>query len=179
MLLIGFSFIARAQQPADYSAPKMPIDEESKLFSYKKTNEVAGVSKNDLYNRAFAWANAYYKNPTDVIREKDMEKGKLVCKARYKIYNIPDKKGFSSDVGDVMYTLTIDLKDGKYRYEITNINLKGISYFAAEKWLDTKNQYYNNNWDYFLKQVDDNSKKIIADLEKSMATAPKVKKDDW
>ena len=54
------------------------------LITYTKVVEVASTNKTDLYNRGFAWANKFYKNPVDVIREKDAIAGKMVCKARFK-----------------------------------------------------------------------------------------------
>jgi Domain of unknown function (DUF4468) with TBP-like fold len=170
---LAVSFSANAQNP-------LPVDDETKLITYKKVTEVAATSKTELYNRAFAWANVYYKNPANVIREKNAEEGKLVLKARYKIYNEPDKKTkVATDAGDVQYTLTLECKEGKYRYVLNNIGWQQISAFPAEKWMDTKNQYYTKAWDYYLKQTDENVKKILADLEKAMLTAPKVKKDEW
>ncbi len=168
-----FTVSAKAQTPA------LPIDEETKLIAYTKVVEIAGVSKADLYSRALAWANKYYKNPAEVIREKDAAAGKMVCKARFKLMGEPDKKGFQSDDGNVQYTLTIEAKEGKYRYKLSEINHKQQSYFAAERWMDTKNQYYTKEWDFYLKETDEAAKGIVANLEKDMQQTPKVKKDDW
>jgi hypothetical protein len=157
----------------------LPIDEDTKLITYTKVVEVTGTSKTDLYNRGFAWANKFYKNPADVIREKDAVAGKMVCKARFKLMNEPDKSGLQTNAGDVMYTLTIDFKEGKFRYKLTDINWQQLSYYPAEKWMNKNDQKWVPVWDFYLKEVDDNVKKIIADLTKAVSEAPKVKKDDW
>lgn len=165
--------IAKAQS-------SLPIDEDTKLITYKKVTDVAGTSKTELYNRAFTWANTYYKNPANVIREKSAEEGKLVIKARYKIFDQPDKKTkVAADAGDVMYTLTIECKDKKFRYILTSFNWQQISAFPAERWMDTKNQYYKTDWAGYLTQTDEMAKKLVADLEKAVVTAPTVKKDEW
>jgi hypothetical protein len=157
-----------------------PVDDESKLISYKKVTEVSGVTKAELYNRAYTWANTFYKNPANVIREKNAEEGKLVIKARYKIFDQPDKKTkVAADAGDVMYTLTIECKEGKFRYILSSFNWQQVSAFPAEKWMDTKNQYYKPDWVGYLTQTDEMAKKLTADLEKAVITAPKVKKDEW
>ena len=50
--------------------PKLPMDANTGLYTYNGVIEVPGTAKDELYKRAFAWANTYYKNPGDVIREK-------------------------------------------------------------------------------------------------------------
>lgn len=157
----------------------LPIDEDTKLITYSKVIDVTGTSKADLYNRGLPWANKYYKNPVDVIREKDPIAGKMVCKARFKLMSEPDKKGFQTNAGDVMYTLTIDFKEGKFRYKLTDINWQQLSYYPVEKWMNKSDQKYVAEWDFYLKQVDENANKIITDLTKAISEPPKVKKDDW
>ena len=175
LILTNFVFAQKAVK-----APKIPVSEETKLFTYTKVVETPGAGKAELYDRTFAWLSAFYKNPSDVLREKDRDAGTMLLKARFKISNMADKKsGVATAAGDVQYTLKFDFKDGKFRYTLTDINWKQLSYFAAEKWLDKTNQYYSPNWDYYLQQTDDNCKKIVADLEKAITTAKVEKKDDW
>ena len=165
------------QQPV--VIPELPVDSTTGLYSYIKVVEVAGISKAELYTRAFAWANSYYKNPGDVVREKNPEEGKLLIKARFKIFNEADKKGVVTGAGDVMYTLSLGLKDGKYRYEITKINWQQTSAFPIERWKDTTSPSFSPSYPYYLKQTDEEIRKIIASLEKGMSVETKEKKEDW
>ncbi len=165
---------------AQSTSSKYPMNAETKLISYSKVVPADSVDKNELYNRALNWANTNYKNPTDVIREKDAAAGKIVCKHRFKITNPPNKDGFEKDAGLVMYTLTIQVKEGRYKYDLTDINWKQLSYYAIERWMDEKAAGYEKEYDYYLKQTDTTVKKVIADLEKAMTISTrKVKKDDW
>lgn len=164
----------------DFKASKIPLSEETKLFTYNKVVEVPTTSKVDLYDRAFAWLSVYYKNPADVLKEKDRDAGMMLLKARFKISNMVDKKsGVATAGGDVQYTLKLDFKEGKFRYTLTDINWKQLSYFPAERWMDKSNQYYSPNWDYYLSQTDEACKKVVADLEKAISTAKAEKKDEW
>jgi len=158
---------------------KYPIDESTKLITYSKVIEIPNTSKADLYSEHWHGQIHIYKNPADVIREKNAEDGKMVCKGRFKLMSEPDKKGFQKDEGNMQYTLTVEAKDGKFRYKLTEINWKQVSYYPAEKWMDTNNQYYNKSWDWNLKYSDEQIDKIIADLKKYMMHPPQVKKDDW
>lgn len=162
--------------------PFCPIDNETKLITYDNVvalTDIKESKKDDLYNKALAWANAFYKNPTDVIREKNQESGKIICKARFKIQNEKDKSGFASDAGVVQYTLTLMVKDGRYRYQISAFNWKQLSYYPIERWLDSSSPSYNPSYAYYLIQVNDYAYSLIADLEKFMAMKKKEKKDDW
>jgi len=160
-------------------APELPVDAVTGLYSYSQVVNVEGTTKDELYKRALGWANGYYKNPGDVIREKSPEEGRVLIKARYKINNEPDKKGVVTQAGDVMYSLTFSFKDGKYKYEITKINWQNTSYYPIERWKDTTSAYYKQEFVYYLKQTDDTVKSIIEDFRKKIATPPIAKTGDW
>jgi hypothetical protein len=165
---------------AQNSSSKYPMNNETKLISYSKVVPMDSIDKNELYLRALSWANSNYKNPTDVIREKDPTAGKIVCKHRFKITDPPNKDGFEKDAGLVMYTLTIQVKDGRYKYELSEINWKQLSYYPIERWMDTNAAGYDKVYDYYLKQTDETVKKVLYNLESSMTiSTKKVKKDEW
>src|SRR4051812_39320554 len=109
IILLSFVCVTANAQTAN---SKLPVDETTKLITYTGISEIAGVGKDSLFNKALAWCNAYYKNPSDVIREKNTEEGKIVCKARFMIKNQADKNGTVTDAGNVMYTMTLNFKDG-------------------------------------------------------------------
>lgn len=178
--LIGlFTFVTLSTAYSQNS--KLPINPETKLVSYNKVVVVEGIDKSELFKRALNWANTFYNNPADVIREKDSVAGKIVCKPRFKISNEPDKKtGFAKDAGNVQYTLNILFKDGRYKYDLTEINWKQLSYYPIERWMDTKAPGYSKDYEYYLKQIEQTSDKTLADLEKAMLVpSKKEKKDDW
>ncbi|MFM7015851.1 MAG: DUF4468 domain-containing protein [Bacteroidota bacterium] len=175
-LLIGHFGFSQASK----TTVKLPIDESTKLITYDKVIEVTNQTKENLFDRALTWAKGYYKNPTEVIREQNKEEGKIVCKGRYKISTPPDKKGFSTDAGLVQYTLTLLFKDGKIKYSLSEINWKQTSYYACEKWMDTSSQYYKSEFEFYLQQVDTNSKEILKSLEKECQNPKTVlRNDNW
>ena len=122
--------------------------------------------------------NEYYRNPVDVIREKVTD-SKLVAKHRFRIVEHKDEKtGTESIAATMLYQLTIEFKQGRYRYEVTNISKKGQSYYGVENWLEENNKAYHHKYAYYLKQTDDELQKIIADLKKGMGTQPE-KEEEW
>lgn len=175
--LIVLTISVKAQD--EPTSTRFPINEETKLVTYEKVVTVEEADKNEIFERATLWANTFYKNPTDVIREKNADTGKIVCKARFKISNPPDKTGFATDAGMVQYILTLLFKENKYKYELTEINWKQLSYYAIERWMDISAPSYNPSYAFYLQQVDENVKNILADLEKALANKKKEKKNDW
>jgi hypothetical protein len=178
LFLLSFLSINSFSQTTS-TAPKFVFDAESKLISYNKVVELGTGTKDELFNKAIGWCNMFYKNPADVIREKKQEDGLIVCKARFKISNPPDKKGVVTDAGIVQYTLRLFFKDGRYKYDLTEFNWKQTSYFAAEKWLDKKSSSYVPEYDFYLQQLNENANQIIQDLEKGMKGSSAIKKNDW
>ncbi|HEX5001638.1 MAG TPA: DUF4468 domain-containing protein [Bacteroidia bacterium] len=177
VLIAAPSFAQKSkEEPVQVVIPK---DKDTGLYSYSGVVDVSGTTKDELYNRAIAWVQLYYKNPGDVLREKDPASGKMVIKARFKIYNPADKKGLATDAGDVMYTLTIQFKDGKYRYELTRFTWMLTSAFAAERWADKSSSSYKSEFDHYLTQTDAKASEVLLALKKGMTTSPEKKKDDW
>ena len=157
----------------------LPLDPKTNLINFTQVKEVGNTTSMELYQRALSWASTFYKNPTDVIRERDSISGSILCKARFKISNPADKKTPVTDAGNVMYTLKLQFKDGRYRYELTEINWKQQSYFAAERWMDKTSSSYQPNYDSYLQQTQTEANRVLSSLEKAMSTAPSAKTDDW
>ena len=91
------------------------------------------------YQRALAGSGASTEPRRSDPRERSI-KLKITGKPRFKIYNAPDKTGLKTDAGLVQYTITLAVKEGRFRYELTEFNWKQLSYYPCERWMDTKSQ---------------------------------------
>lgn len=162
-------------------ASEMPVDETTKLVTYTKVIDLPEHDKGKIYDKALAWANKFYKNPIDVIRDKDVASGIIICKARFKITNPPKKRGeMATDAGMVQYTLKIEMKDNRYKYTLTEINWKQVSYYPIERWMDTRAAGYSNVYSDYLTQANLECNKIVADLVSTMTKADAAKKNsEW
>ncbi len=178
MLLVPAKFLF-AQEKQLFNTANIPIDTITKLISYSEVVFVKSVPAETLYKRALTWFNTFYKNPTDVIRENDSTKRAITGKSRFKIYNAPDKSGLRTDAGLVMYTIKVNIREGRYKFEITELNQKATSYTPLERWLDTTSRTYTSAYVGYLEQVDNQVREAMDNLKKAMATTPPVKKDDW
>jgi len=165
------SLISFAQEPS-----VVPVSDETGLITYRDVIQEDG-SKDELYVRALAWVNSFYKNPSDVTRVRDREDGKIDCIHRFRIRFI-DENGINRDAGTIMYSLYLECRDGRYRYTLTEFTLMEASRVPCEKWLDKTHQAYNPLWDEYLKQINDFSLELIDDLKEGMKPE-KVVEDEW
>ncbi|MBT8194981.1 MAG: DUF4468 domain-containing protein, partial [Bacteroidia bacterium] len=69
----------------------VPISDESKLITYTAVVDIPSESKDELYHKAYTWSNTYFKNPSSVIKTKDVLNGEIVCKGKFRI-NTPATK---------------------------------------------------------------------------------------
>ena len=174
-MIMGFSFSALSQTTV--VTPTIPVDSVTKKITYTEVVQQTGT-KDTLYNRAIHWINLFFKNPQDVTKVREKENGKIEGIYRFKTYNTPLKDGTKVEAGVVSFTFIIECKENKYRYKITDLNAKGLSYFPLERWLDKKDPAYTAEWPNYLVQVDTYMKDFIKSMKKGMLEAKKVN-DNW
>ncbi|MCD4698806.1 MAG: DUF4468 domain-containing protein [Bacteroidales bacterium] len=161
------SLFSEAQQSS------FPVDEETGLITYKEVVEEKGDPQS-FYNSAIGWINEYYANPVDVTKTRNPETGLIKGLHRFRIKNT-GKDGNQSDAGTIQYRFTLEFKEGRYRYTLTEFILRHGSKIPVEKWLNKSDPQSKS----YLKQLDDFAQAWIENLKKGMK--PKVEKtdDDW
>lgn len=162
---------------AQEGVPAMPVNPETNLITYQEVIKVDGLQK-DLFNRAIEWINVNYKNPADVTKVRNPESGLIEIFHRFNLDRI-DEKGNKIAAGIVVYILRLDMKDGRYRYTITDMSLKQSSRYPIERWLDKTDKAYNPNYELYLGQLDKQVKVLIESLKNGMQPGIQKKKDVW
>jgi len=155
----------------------LPIDEVTKLITYQEVVQEVG-DKDSFFNSAIGWINEYYPNPVDVTKTRDPQTGKIEGLHRFKIKNT-DAEGLVTDAGVIQYEFTLEFKEGRYRYILTNFAFKQASRIPVERWMDKKDPQYNANWDSYLEQVKEFAKEWIKSLKAGMKPKPAAKDDEW
>lgn len=171
--ILGLPGILLAQE----KTPAMPVNPETKLITYQEVVKVDG-NQQELFNRAIEWINVNYKNPADVTKVRNPQSGVVEILHRFDLHRT-DEQGNKIDAGTVVYTLLLELKDGRYRYKITDMSLKQASRYPVERWLDKTDKAYNPNYDLFLSQLDKQIKVVIESLKKGMLPGIQKKEDIW
>ena len=155
---------------------ELPVDVDTKLITYKEVVTVEG-NKTELFNRAIEWVNKQYKNPTEATKVRDPQTGLIDILHRIELTF--EEKGVIRSAGIVEYSMKIELKEGRYRYTITNYTYKQASRVPVEKWLDKSDKAYNPAWDNYLSQINQFSNKLIESLKQGMLPPTPKKVDEW
>ncbi|NTW32809.1 MAG: DUF4468 domain-containing protein [Bacteroidetes bacterium] len=181
LLIIGIVLtsicISAFAQKTTVTVPKLPIDTVTKKYTYTEVVQQKGT-KDTLFNRAIHWIGIYFKNAQDVTDVRDKENGKIKGIYRFKIYNTPLKDGTKIEAGIISFTFNIELKENRYRYKITDLNKKGPSYNALEKWIEKSKTSPVPEMDSYITQIDQYMQDFIKSMKKGMTEAVKVK-DEW
>lgn len=102
----------------------LPIDSATNMITYQEVVKVEGATKDELYVRAREWFARSFKSSKSVIQMEDKEAGKIIG------------KGSSSGLYTVLmstvpykldFTVSITVKEGRYRYEISPFDTQNSS----------------------------------------------------
>lgn len=86
-------------------------------ITYQGVEELPGKSKSEIISSAKVWFAKVFKDSRDVLELVDADAGRLVANA-----SLGDLPGVSTVRGAVFFTITIECKDGKYRYIMSDFN---------------------------------------------------------
>lgn len=173
--------------------PNLPIDSDTKKITYTEVVLVdSSTTKQELYSKAREWFAKTYVSSTNVLQMEDKENGKLIGKALMEV-SFKTILGTNFPGGFINYTISIYLKDGKYKYEFTNFHHTGTIAYNGQKVPDggdcesiilkkkglTGNSYKNTYQSFFI-QMDENIKVLIESLKSAMVKNSKQKiNDNW
>jgi hypothetical protein len=193
----GFLYITPTQRLTDYNsaaleagraadAAGLPVDPQTKLITYQGVVEVPGVSKADLYTRAHGWVATAYRSANTVIQMQDKEAGQLVVKGLTRV--TLRSLGLNADAGAVRHTLTIYVKDGRYKYVLTDLTHDGAgvpNIYAAGPLEREEGKIYSlgsatkKQWADIKRQANQDAYRLIADLQSAMTLKGKKDPSDF
>lgn len=122
----GFFYAMPVNRLSDYDPDDtnpLPLDPQTRLITYQGIVEVPGVSQADLYARASAWVAATYPTGDNVLAQQNPQAGQLLIKGQRPAVTRALYNGVlrSSYAGVVRHTLAIYVKDGRYKYVLTDL----------------------------------------------------------
>lgn len=162
---------------AENTPDDLPRDASTHKVSFTEVVAVDGATKDVLYTRAKNWMTDYFKN--DKLSIDNKADGKLTKNGSFtKTYAYP---GLKSESDDHLFNLSILLKDGKYKYELTDIVMDdGKSKMSLEQGYDmlSKSTKVPSNYKKYCDQVIYSGvQEVLQNLKASMKTDSK--KSDW
>lgn len=174
VLLLSVAMMGFAQKKTTTPPPDMPIDNNTQLITYQDVVQVDASAK-DLYDRALKWAKSFYHNPSEVIRNQDPTNYVLKMRSSVRIYS-HQKDGTKITKNVVYYNFTLQCREGRYRYTITDFNEKATAASPIEKWMNPEDTKWDPECYVNLQEVDEQIRALIDSLIDGML--PEVQEDD-
>lgn len=174
-LLLTNSYFVQGQKLFDILPTK-----DGKVI-YTDIIQIDSTDKSKLYTKAKKWFIEQYRSAKDVIQLDDRENGEVIGKGFFE--TLWENSFISVQKVNVWHTVKIYLKDNKFKYEITNFNLK--YYVAPTQFSEGSNfeiaiedfgQDREKNTKKYFTEVDKQTNSIISSLI-SFMKAPI--KEDW
>ncbi len=139
------------------------VTQDNGRIAISEIVQTANITAKDLYTRTLLWISQTFKSPKSVIQVQNPEIGLLTIKARTSV----------TSLGSTEYSMTIQFKDGKYKYTITDIyflyseicHSAGVEDTRIE---DAKNYLNTGNW---RKKIYDEFIPLITSLKSNMSKA--------
>ncbi len=157
--------LAAKKEPAE-----PPRDPDTGQFAYQGVIQVEGVSAHDLYKRAKTWVATEYKSANAVIQLDDAEEGRLIVKGGFDIVYA----AWAGTTAFMSHTLTIETKDGRYRYLLTDFVYLPPNLSMALETVPSS---------YFGPKIRRNTcapaEALVKSLEEGMTRASPIGKDNW
>lgn len=94
----------------------LPVDAQTGRIAFTEVVEVPGATQQQLYSRAYEWVVKAYNSANNVVQMQDKESGKIIIKGLTRV----SANGYPA--GTVSHTLSIYLKDGRYKYVLTDFS---------------------------------------------------------
>jgi hypothetical protein len=161
-----------------FAQPELPIDPDTDMIIYKEIVDVDSINKDQLYKNAIAWISIKFKSAKDVIQLDDAVNHRIIAKGNFDVY--AGKKA----AGIIKFTLKIDTKDNKYKYEFTDLYHAGNSNYypehgPCEDMIKTKDRVfgisYQKQYNKILTDMDETINRLIGSLKDKMTE----KEEDW
>jgi len=181
-ILFALAVVCTIQQ---MFSQELPISEKTNKISYEGVINIEEASATDLYVKANEWFAITFNSANNVIQMQDKDAGKLIGKgviqARLKQYGSLKYSGLWN------YTLSINTREGRYKYSLTNINHSGrdgIQYTMPDCGLieneksDCPLYYSKKKWNQEKERLNTEIKIIVNNLLEFMSDINN-EDDDW
>lgn len=180
ILLTGLLFSATLS----YTQVILPVDSTTNKITYSEVVAVDGNSAGVLYSKVKDWLTVSFKDSKNVLDLDDAINFKIVGKWQFKVWQMGNL-GKMPNGGHVNYTLTIMLKDNRYKYIITDFNHEtdrgdyGFSGGRLEFEVPECGKFYltMKNWERIKEQTDTYIKQLVQSLKVHMGT--KSQAEGW
>lgn len=174
MKKVALLFVAVLFATVTFAQSNLPIDPKTEKICFRKVIPVEG-SQDEVFNRIYSnFINSYYKSPSTIIQQNDGR-------------TIKGKHQFQLDNGEIVkskwtwitYYFTIEVREGRVRYTITDFMQKTQSNHPCEEWMDKENPLYQPVWDSYLNQIAAFAEDWGKQFEESLVPEKVIEEEEW
>lgn len=124
IILGTLNFSVKGQSSSQFNFANKYIDSLTGRIIFKEVVSATG-NKQQLYNKAKEWFISNYNSGKDIIQLDDPANGKIIGRAPFSFQSMPATSGDLNIYNNTLwYRITINVKDGAYRYIITDFDVK-------------------------------------------------------
>ena len=157
-----------------FAQSNLPIDPKTEKICFRERIDTEG-SQDEVFNRIYSgFMNAYYKSPSTIIQQNDGR-------------TLKGKHQFQLDNGDpvkskwpwVTYCFTIEVREGRVRYTITDFMQKTQSNHPCEEWMNKEDPLYQPVWDNYLNQIVEFGEDWGKQFEEKLVPEKVIEEEEW
>ncbi|MCR5013977.1 MAG: hypothetical protein K6A28_04280 [Bacteroidales bacterium] len=152
----------------------IPISAKTNKICFQKVVPTEGTTT-EVFNRiAGEWLRSAYKNPMAVVTGND---GSTITGKHNIQIDCEDEVKTKCPV--VNYKFTVEVREGRIRYTITDFTLNSKSRFPIERWLDKEDPQYDPAWAGYLDQIAAFAEAWGKNLEEKLIPEQRVEEEEW
>lgn len=177
LVILFLVFTYSALQAQDKTI--FPADSNGKITYTEVISLNDSIKKDELFSRAKSTFVNLFKNSNRVIQNEDPTAGNITGKGNFPMY--AKFLGSTKEMGSVSFTVSILVKDGKYKYVITDFNHSGNggNVMSGGNLENGKpKNFWAKAWNEMMESVDVDTKYFIKNLKTEMLK-PSPKADNW
>ena len=153
---------------------KLPIDPKTEQITFRKVIQTVG-SQDEVFNRIYSgFMNSYYKSPSTILQQNDGR-------------TLKGKHQFQLDNGEavkarwpwVTYYFTIEVREGRVRYTLTDFMQKTQSNHPCEEWMNKEDPQYNPIWGSYPDQIAAFAEDWGQQFEKALIPEKVFEEEEW
>ena len=157
-----------------FAQTNLPIDAQTEKICFRKVINTVG-SQDEVFNRIYSkFMNSYYKSPSTILQQNDGR-------------TMKGKHQFQMDNGDpvkskwpwITYYFTIEVREGRVRYTLTDFMQKTQSNHPCEEWMNKEDPLYQPVWDNYLNQIADFAEDWGQKFEESLVPDKVIVEEEW
>ena len=157
-----------------FAQSNLPIDPKTEKITFRKVINTVGT-EDQVYNRIFSeFMNSYYKSPSTILQQNDGR-------------TMKGKHQFQLDNGDpvkskwpwITYRFTIEVREGRVRYTLTDFMQKTQSNHPCEEWMNKEDPLYQPVWDNYLDQIIEFADDWGKQFEEKLVPQQVIEEEEW